>query len=166
MNYLNTDHDEFTLDPLKKQESKKIVLEIALGASKTFKIQFDKEELEKDDNRNIFYQAFPELMEQENDSSGYSVCEGKLDEGKKQFVLKAFSSDAQIKTDLFFNYIKSLRLLAEDGSTILRSGDYGTFLLFHFMEDEKQNLHKIFSNKGIPFDAVEEVDIEVNKLYP
>jgi len=97
----------------------------------------------------------------------YDVYEDLLDETKSEILHRILSLTPEEGYDERpLNYIRSVRLLDRDGRTILRGGDRMEFILFALPEAERAALIEAYRRDGIPPVAIEQVDVDVDRLRP
>src|SRR5262249_32630681 len=123
-------------------------------------------ELDRDAEATVFYETFPGPFREIEASAGYAITEGLFQDSQRQFIMNAVSGHSQVHINLFFNYVESIKMSSDDGKVLLRSGDYGNFLLFDFGEEEIKRLHSLYLEKGISTEIIEDVEVDINKLTP
>jgi hypothetical protein len=166
MDYLNQDHPVLRAAQARSYAVRELI-ERALAASKSFRLQFDRGRLEKVIGRETLEKVVPKVQDSPRvRRSQYEVHTGALDSDAIEMLRLLLAPEPPAGSERPLNYIRSVRLLDALGRTVLRGGDHNTFILFNLPATERAALIDSYRQAGIPESVIEKVDVDVEKLDP
>lgn len=166
MEYLNQDHPSIQSEPL-RGFAVDALLGQALSSSQYFRLQFDAHRLQRVIGATLFSELMPDFKtDAAVGRANYDLYHGSLPDRQRRILRPIL----QLTTDDFverpLNSIRSVRLLAQDGHTILRGGDHNTFILFDLPLAKRDTLLDLYRQHGIPAEVIEQVEVDIEKLEP
>lgn len=166
MDYLDQDHSALRSEALRSYAVREL-LEQSLPRSRSFRLQFDRMRLERVIGKESFSRLMPNSrFDIPPERWNYEVYEDYLDDEKIGILRRILSLSSEGYSERPLNYIKSVRLLDQEGRTVLRGGDSNTFILFNLPESERSALVEAYRRHHIPETVIEQVDVAVEKLEP
>jgi hypothetical protein len=169
MDYLNQDHPLLRSSPAAYSSAARILLNSVLKHSRSFRIQFDRDGLEKVIGSAELSRVMPGLTSHKatpGPASAYDIHEETLDADKAKALQSLLSFGMGDWREMPLNYIRSISLLDEHGQMIFHGSDTNNFQIFRLPEDERLALLKAYAQEGIPPEVIEPVDVNPEQLYP
>lgn len=168
MDYLNQDHPVLRQSEALRSFAVRELLERALGCSHSFRLQFDRQRLERVIGRERFFKLMPNYSPGGAPRpSNYDVHQDYLDPEKAETLRQLLSPEGdEGYPERPLNAIKSVRLLDREGRTVLRGGDRNDFILFDLADAERAALLEAFRQRNVPADVIEKVEVDVERLEP
>jgi hypothetical protein len=166
IDYLNQDHPVLRDSKGKLSYAVGEVLDRALELSSLFRLQFDRKRLERVIGAERLRRLMPDLKEGSSSTWSYDVYEGVLDQEQKNILRDIFTVTGEGFPERPLNYIRSVRLLDNNRRTVLRGGDRNQFVLFALPDAARAQLIEALTRNDIPAEAIEQVDVDLEKLDP
>lgn len=170
MNYLNQDHSAFRQSADLKAYAVRKLFASALLQSHSFILQFDRLRLEHVIGTVELQRIMPDLSSvakaAREKSHSYDIYEGRTDKEKNEILKRLLSLTEEKYSELPLTYIRTVRLLDKNGTTVLRAGDRNSFILFSFSESDHDELLQDYARHGIPSEAIEQIEVDIQELRP
>jgi len=169
MDYLNQDHPALKREEAKRAFAVDELVKRATQCSHSFRIQFDASRLVRVIGEQKLLKLMPNFVLHDARPSArlYDTYADTLDPERAEILrelLALLPSERYPERPL--NYIKSVRFLDAGGATILRGGDFNSFILFALPTNVRQALLSSYHDRDIPADVLEQVDVDVRRLEP
>lgn len=170
MHYLNHEHPAFKATSSTYATAVQLLLSAALRHSRSFRLQFDHRRLQQVIGAAELVRIMPSLRRDaplDDDAvDAYTIHEERLDVDKAEALQALLAFDLGRWQDLPLNYIKTVSLLDDQGQMLLHGSNMNDFMIFRLPEAEHTALIKAYTQAGIPLEAIEQVDVDPQRLYP
>lgn len=154
------DHTRLRHAPALRALAVDLLIEEALGVSTRFRLDFDAPRLlpllDPVSVASLF--SGPPVTAH----GGLERQEGPLDYDRARLLREMLSFGPGPWPDPPVNYIEQAVFFDERGDVVLRASDSAEFILFALPQDRRDNLVGRYLSAGIPVDAIEPVDVDIN----
>ncbi|MEI2579942.1 hypothetical protein [Scytonema sp. PRP1] len=170
MDYLNQEHPIFKASSDKRIFAVQTLLEVALQCSNAFRIQFDRDRLQRVIGIEEMMKIMPGLTERtaqtEPTRNTLDIYQETLNSENIERLQVLLSFEPEVWEDLPLNYIESITLLDEAEQIVLRGNEMNEFILFSLPEPNRSAVIEAFAYEGIPETVIEQVEVDPSRLYP